>query len=164
MAIGQENNVTKDKQKPLAAVQIDLDIEILSTREHVWTALVEKIDRWWPKGFYALENTEKFTFEPRLGGRMYEDAGNGAGILWYTVVGFDPPSNMSLAGHLVPPFAGPATTFLRLHLSQTGFRKTTLKITDSVFGVVGESAADSMRDGWKEVFDGGLKTYVESSE
>ena len=63
-----------------------------------------------------------------------------------------------LAGHVLPPFGGPATTALRLTLSAQG-QGTLLKIRDDRLGALG---GDSPTEGWRIVFDNGLRQYLES--
>lgn len=104
------------------------------------------------------ERTQRFVIEGRIGGRVFEDFGNDEGLLWYTVVGVNGGRELQLAGHLLPPFGGPAVTSLRISLvpAESG---TLLKIRDDRFGVLG---GDSPIEGWRQVFDGGLRRYLES--
>lgn len=70
----------------------------------------------------------------------------------------DAGRELILVGHLLPPFCGPATTGLRLTLLAHE-QGTLLKILDHRFGVLG---TDSPAEGWRIVFEGGLKRYLES--
>ena len=97
---------------------------------------------------------------PVLGGRAYEDFGEGDGLLWYSVIGVQAERELILAGHLLPPFGGPAVTALRLSLSAKG-KGTLLQVQDHRFGVVGD---ESPVDGWRLVFDAGLRRFIESGE
>jgi hypothetical protein len=63
--------------------------------------------------------TRRFVVEQKLGGRVFEDVGGGDGLFWYTVIGLEAGRELILAGRLLPPFGGPATTALRLTLSRT---------------------------------------------
>ena len=66
---------------------------------------------------------------------MDEDFGSGDGIIWYTVIGVEAGRELILAGHLLPPFGGPATTALRLTLLTQG-HGTILKIRDESNGTI----------------------------
>ena len=108
--------------------------------------------------FHTSARTMRFVIEPVLGGRAYEDFGGGDGLVWYTVIGVEAGRELVLAGHLLPPFGGPAVTALRLTLSaQAG--ATLLRVQDDRFGALG---GESPVDGWRLVFDGGLRQYLES--
>lgn len=139
---------------------VEVEIPIEAPRERVWDAIVNEIGAWWRKDFCANPNTKKFVLEPRLGGRMYEDAGDGAGVLWYTVMSIDPPNSLTLSGHLALAFGGPATSILNLNLKSTG-KATVLEISDSFFGNV-EGGCEK-EDGWRLLFGEGLKPFVELS-
>ena len=153
---------SNSKVMSVGLVRAELEIAIDAEREKVWNAIIEDITLWWSRDFYACADTKRFVIEPHVGGRLYEDAGNGNGVQWYTIIAIDPPKSMNLAGFLAPPYAGPATTLLRLDLESTAKDKTTLKISDSVFGNVDESSAASLDSGWRILFVDGLKKFVEA--
>jgi DNA-binding transcriptional ArsR family regulator len=141
--------------------RIELEIAIRGTSERVWKALIEETSLWWNRDFYTSPSARGFVIEPHLGGRAYEDWGNGAGQVWYTVVGLEPGVSLRLLGHLSPAFGGPATTQLELRLkgSEEG---TTLQLSDTIYGRVDEKKTAETRDGWSTLFDEGLRAWVES--
>lgn len=138
----------------------ELEVSIAAEPERVWRAIASESYVWWPSDFVTSERTQRFVIEPVLGGRAFEDFGGGDGLVWYTVIGVDTGRELILAGHLLPPFGGPAITALRLTLSAQG-TGTLVKIRDDRFGVLG---GDSPVGGWRTVFDGGLRHYLESGE
>lgn len=91
---------------------------------------------------------------------MYEDFGGGDGLVWFTVIGVETNRELILAGHLLPPFGGPAVTALRITLTAKG-TGTLLRVQDDRFGAIG---GPSPVEGWQLVFDGGLRQYVESGK
>jgi uncharacterized protein YndB with AHSA1/START domain len=124
----------------------------------VWQALTTESPSWWPKDFHTSPRTQRFVIEPVLGGRAYEDFGGGDGLVWYSVIGVEAGRELVLTGHLLPPFGGPAVTALRLTVTaQAG--GSLLRVQDDRFGAIG---GDSPVDGWRLVFDAGLRQYVES--
>ncbi len=141
-------------------VQIELEIPIQAKPARVWQALVEETSQWWHKDFYTGD-AQGFVIEPRLGGRVFEDWGDGAGQTWYTVIGLNPPKFLMLQGLLSPAFGGPATTLLQLDLQGTG-KTTVLRLSDTLFGCVGDDKLGQTREGWKTLFDDGLRAHVES--
>ncbi len=145
---------------PLTCEFYELDVVIAAKPERVWKAIATETSAWWPKDFVTSERTQRFVIETVLGGRAFEDFGGGDGLVWYTVIGVDAGRELVLAGHLLPPFGGPATTALRLTLSAQG-HGTLLKIRDDRFGALG---GDSPIEGWRIVFDNGLRHYLESGE
>jgi hypothetical protein len=91
---------------------------------------------------------------------VYEDWGNDAGALWYTVLVVEPPEVLELAGHLTPSFGGPATTTVRLTLREEA-GATVVKIEDALFGRVDEHTVPRVREGWRALIGKGLKSHVE---
>ena len=68
-------------------VDVTVEVEIEATAEVVWQALTTDIGEWWPRDF-CVGDVERFHLEPKLGGRMYEDWGDGGGLIWAVVTGF----------------------------------------------------------------------------
>lgn len=144
----------------LGLIRIDLEFPIAAPRERVWQALVAEMGQWWRQDFYMGSPVQPMVFEARPGGRLYEDWGNGGGLLWYTVLALEPPGALDMVGHLTPAFGGPASSMLRLCLKDTG-ATTLLQLSDSVFGRVSEDSAARLREGWQLLFGEGLTPYVE---
>jgi hypothetical protein len=149
--------------RPSAAygvVQVNVDVNLKASLDQVWKALIEETSAWWPRDFYTSTATKGFHIEPRLGGRVYEDWGHEAGLLWFTVIGINPPNSLTLLGYLTPGFGGPATTTLELNLKSMG-ETVTLHVTETVSGRADAKMEATLRDGWLAIFDAGLRAYVE---
>jgi len=140
--------------------QVELEIPIAAAAERVWRALTEQVDLWWPRGFFASAGPLRMRFDARLGGFLYEEAANGGGVVWYTVIALDPGTSVTLAGHLTPAFGGPAQTILRLSLREQG-DATILELSDAVFGNVGTGTATE--EGWRALFENAFKNFVEGN-
>lgn len=138
---------------------MQLKIHIAAAQSVVWKALVKDTSLWWPKDFYTSARTKGFVIEPKLGGRAYEDAGRGEGLIWYSVLGVEAPDFILMSGYVAPPFGGPATSLLRLTLSAVSKTLTLLEVVDSSFGHVGDC---DKSEGWRLVFEGGLKRHLET--
>jgi DNA-binding transcriptional ArsR family regulator/uncharacterized protein YndB with AHSA1/START domain len=149
-------------QTAFGVAQIEMEISIKAKPERVWDALVNETSRWWLKDFYTSPATKRFVIEPHLGGRAYEDCKDGGGQIWYTVIGVHPPKSIMLLGILTPEFGGPAQTILQLTLKAAG-KNTTLQLSDTIFGRVGDDKLTQTREGWMMLFDGGLRAFVEST-
>jgi DNA-binding transcriptional ArsR family regulator len=137
--------------------QVEMEIEIAASRERVWEALIEETTFWWPRDFYTSQRAKSFHIEPKLGGRLYEDWGEGEGCIWYTVFGIEKERSLDLQGCMAVPH-GPAYTLLQLKLEEAGSR-TVLKLSDTTFG--NPQPCDKAA-GWKQLFEDGLKRYVET--
>jgi len=136
---------------------VEMEISIHALKAKVWKGLVEKTTFWWPRNFYTSPKAKGFHIEPTLGGRMYEDWGNGDGLVWYNVFGVDAGESIHLQGFLSPPY-GPAHTLLVLTLSEKD-GVTVLKLSDSTIGKTDKCEKEA---GWKELFEGSFKPYVEA--
>jgi uncharacterized protein YndB with AHSA1/START domain len=141
-------------------VLVELELAFEAPRERVWKALVSETGRWWPKDFLVGRDVKAFSLEPRLGGRLHEDWGDGQGVVWFTVNCIEAPRRLDLVGHLAPAFGGPALSYLSLQLEEAG-KKTLLKLSDGVHGRVGPETETNLREGWQLLFGEALKDYVE---
>jgi uncharacterized protein YndB with AHSA1/START domain len=144
-----------------ALEQVEMEVTIHGSTERVWEALVEETTCWWSKEFYSSQKTKGFHIEPKLGGKMYEDLGDGAGVIWYEVFAINPPHSLDLKGYLAVPY-GPAFSLLHLELKANG-KETVLTLSDSTIGVSTDGGKSKL-NGWRQLFEDGLKTYVENQE
>lgn len=135
-----------------------LTLEIAMPPAAVWKAFTSEIHSWWPKDFFATETPRRMVFEVKPGGRLYEDAGDGNGLVWYQVIALNAPNSITLAGFIAPPFGGPATSLLRVAFSAHGRSATVMEVTDSTFGCLEDS---STAEGWRQLFEEGFKAWIE---
>jgi len=140
------------------ASEVRLEFMFHAAPARVWQALVKETPQWWPKSFHTSERTKRFILEPKLGGMMGEVTGKDAGLVWYRVIGVEKPHYLLLAGYLLPPWAGPATSLLRLALTPVGSNETKFEVTDSTFGKVGDGGN---ADGWRQIFADHFQPHVE---
>jgi DNA-binding transcriptional ArsR family regulator/uncharacterized protein YndB with AHSA1/START domain len=146
------------RMEPSEITRIEMEIDIAAKPERVWKAITKETTLWWRKDFYAGSNTKAFRLEPVVGGRMYEDGGEGRGVLWYTVIAIDPPRSIDLSGVLAAAFGGPALSVVRLQLTENDGR-TILALSDSILGA--KSDPKEKLAGWRLLFEEGLKPFVE---
>lgn len=149
----------KKTKAAISAATHRLTLEIEKPPAAVWKAFTGEVHSWWPKDFYATESPHRMVFEVKPGGRLYEDAGGGNGLVWYQVIALDAPNSISLAGFIAPPFGGPATSLLRIVFSPKGKSATVMEVADSTFGCLGDSQTTD--EGWRMLFDSGFKAWVE---
>ncbi len=140
--------------------QVELEIPIKATPKQVWETMIEDTNEWWSKDFLTSQSAKAFVIEPKLGGHAYEDWGKGAGQIWYTVVGVDPAKFIMMSGFLTAQYGGPANTLLHLTLKPDG-KQTILQLSDTIYGRVGDDKLSQTEEGWRFLFEEGLKKCVE---
>ena len=140
--------------------QVAFDVQILAGRERVWKALTTEMDKWWRRDFLVNPDAKQFYMEPQVGGRVFEDWGNGAGVLWFTVMAIDPGKSVDLVGHLTPAFGGPATSMVRFAIDEAP-EGVLVRVSDSTMGKESPGCEASKQDGWFQLIGKGLKSYVE---
>jgi uncharacterized protein YndB with AHSA1/START domain len=160
--MGGSMPAARKSRAEFGVVEVELEITIQAKPSKVWKALVSETSRWWRKDFFTSPAAKGFVIEPKLGGRVYEDWGDGSGLMWYTVAGIDPQRSLSLQGHLTSAFGGPASTLLQIQLEAAG-ATTVVRISDTIFGRVTDEKLAQTREGWKLLFDSGLRAHVEGA-
>lgn len=158
----QNTDIMNANNTTLSTTRVAIEVPIKAPIETVWNAITENTSAWWRKDFYSSPSTRKFIIEKRLGGKMYEDYGNGDGLVWADVIGINSPYSIEFRGNLSASFGGPAISFLKISLEQQG-NETKVILTDDIFGNLDESVKKSMTEGWDLLIGQGLKPYVENS-
>ena len=144
----------------LRAADVELEIDIKATKDKVWNAFVHDIAQWWPKQAFMTQ-ARKICFEPHVGGRVFEDKGDGTGGIWWHVHAIETGDYVVLLGHIWPGQGGPATSIAKLTLEDR-HGHTVLKIHDSMFGRLTDERIGSIKHGWEGLFAKGLKPYIET--
>lgn len=130
------------------------------TAKALWNALTRDIDVWWPREFFAQASSQRFTLSPKLGGAMREEGPRGAGLLWGTVWAIEPGASLLIVGHTTPRFGGPCTGTMEYTVEAVK-GGASLTLTHGHFGKADPAARRSLDDGWKTLFDGALRAYLE---
>lgn len=138
-----------------------IEVAVNAPIARVWKGLVGETTKWWRRDFFTSATTKSFTIEPVVGGRAFEDYGNGGGALWFTVIAIDPPHLIELAGHLSPRFGGPLTSVTTFALREEGGR-TIVEVSDAGFGWVKGDRDAAITEGWRLLVEDGLKAWIES--
>ncbi len=148
------------QSKSISITNLNLEIPIKADVNSVWKALTEETGKWWPNEYYTSSKTKNFILEAKLGGLMYEDAGESEGLVWAIVIGINSPSVIQLKGHLSPQFGGPAISFVTIALEEKQ-NETLLKVEDSVFGYISADLKTRLTNNWQAIFGEGLKNHIE---
>jgi len=143
-------------------IEHTLEIEIAAPPPRVWKALTGQVSSWWHPGF-SREGARAFVVEPRVGGRVYEDWGDGQGLLWYTVIGVAENELLQLMGDLDARNGGPARLHSTFRLRAEG-KGSVLRLEECAFGKVEEKTRENLGKGWKILLDGCLKVFVETGK
>ncbi|HXV90314.1 MAG TPA: SRPBCC domain-containing protein [Gemmatimonadales bacterium] len=146
-------------------LDIKLQVEIAAAPAVVWRSLTAGIGEWWPKMFYVGASPKRFAIEPRVGGRVFEDWGDGEGSLFGTVTVFDEHRMLQWAGDMSADFGGPArsvTTF-RLQSGADG-KSTVVAFRDTPFGLLSDDAMQGLEQGWRWLLTDCLKPFLEQGK
>lgn len=142
--------------------QYEFSIEIEASRARVWRGLTDQLSAWWLPDFQMLGTDSIVTLESHAGGRLFEQNGD-QHLLWYTVLALQKNESLDLVGYINAKYGGPATTMLNVTLNEVSANRTTLRISDSLYGRVSDELVNSLNGGWQTLFSDGLKTYVEKN-
>ncbi len=145
----------------VATKDLVCEVRVAASPEAVWTALVERPSGWWPKGFYTHPEPRGFVIEPRIGGRAYEDWGDGEGQVWYRVTGVRRGAMLRLSGEIYPEFEGPAYLQCTITLKPDG-KGTVLRVQEAILGREIEKMLDGSKKGWDALL-ASFKAFVEKA-
>lgn len=122
------------------------EVAVDAPPERVFDALL-RIGEWWPHRFRA---GSAVVLEPFVGGRFYEDWGDGTGALYGTVGRLERPSRIAVSGPM--GMAGPVTAVWSMELTASD-SGTTLALAHRAFGDIDEETRRGYTEGWTEVVD-----------
>lgn len=144
-------------------IEHTLEVEIEAPVARVWKALTGQASSWWHPGFHARPGARAFVIEARVGGRAYEDCGDGEGLVWYTVTGVARNELLQLMGDLDSSYGGPARLHTTFRLRADGDR-TVVRLEECAFGRVTEKTRVNLAKGWDVLLRGCLKVFAETGK
>ena len=153
-------NTKESAVKSAGAIQAEMELTINAPRQRVWEAFLNEPHEWWHKDFYTSKGPATFRIDSKIGGYMYEDAGDGNGLIWFTVLGIVPGEMLHTVGYTAPPYGGPAAGLVTFAFEEVDANTTKFKVTDHSFGHVSADMVSQAETGWKMLFTE-LKTHVE---
>ena len=139
--------------------QIEQEVLVRASRDQVFDALTRDIGKWW--AFRIADKGSELTLEPRVGGRFFEDLGNGEGALWGTVMYIRRPEKIRLNGPL--GISAPVVSNYIYELVEAD-GGTLLKLSHRIFGDVDAKVEESHRTGWGKLLNRYLKGYLEQGK
>jgi DNA-binding transcriptional ArsR family regulator/uncharacterized protein YndB with AHSA1/START domain len=153
------NDMSHTKEFQQDSFQIEQEIVIEASRPKVFESLTKDINQWWA---YRLCGQDSIlSFEPKVGGRFVEDAGNGNGALWGVVTYINAPEEICLNGLL--GMRGAVNSSYTYKLEEKG-SSTILKLSHRATGLLDPDWEQSHSEGWKELLGQFLKEYVEKGK
>jgi uncharacterized protein YndB with AHSA1/START domain len=80
---------------------LELEFDVSCSPERAFELWAERTSLWWPRGHTVSGDSDlSVTFEPRVGGRIYERAADGAEHDWGEVLAWEPPHRLAYLWHL----------------------------------------------------------------
>lgn len=156
----EDSQMPEPGDRAFRTVDVQHELRIKATPERVWQALTAEIAAWWPAKFYVGAAPIRFTLEPRVGGRVYEDWGDGEGALWSTVTSVRVGEHLQWVGDIPAEFGGPARSITSFTL-EPGKSGTLLKFRDTMFGEISAEMQQNMASGWKFLLADCFQPFVE---
>ena len=114
---------------------------------HAWEYFFNQINGWWPKEFYTSTNTQRFIIETFIGGKVYEDHGEGGGLIWGDIIGVDYPNSLQVRGNFTKEFGGPAVSYER-YTFLTSQQGTEVSYSVDFIGEISKRRIASLKKGW----------------
>ena len=152
-----------DIERSTASIfKYQFDIAINSPVSKVWATMFEQINDWWMADYRALGSDSVISLEAKTGSTLLESSADGSSLEWYRVQMCTPNQSLYLVGYLAPDWGGPTTSMLKLSLAEDG-DNCVLTVSDALLGNVTENSANSAKNGWQEMFETGLKQFVEQN-
>jgi uncharacterized protein YndB with AHSA1/START domain len=135
-------------------IKLENEVRLDAPMAKVFDALTIKLDQWWQ---FRRNPQSTVVFEPHVGGRMFEDWGNGKGILYGINTAYDPPNSFCSAGTT----GWTAANFVTWHRLEADGNKTILKKSMQLFGEVTDELVTMLEQGNRAIMEKQLKDYVE---
>src|SRR5918992_249222 len=123
-----------------------LEVVVAAPRDKVFDALC-RMGEWWP---HAFREGAAVHLEPRVGGRFWEDWGDGDGALYATVTGIRRPDLLTCTGPM--GMRTPVTAVWSMELSERD-GGTLVRLSHHAVGPIDDETRAAYQEGWGEVLD-----------
>ena len=118
---------------------IEISVEVPLNVAHAWEYFFNQVNSWWPKSFFTSTKTKRFHIEDFVDGKIYEDFGEGDGLIWGHVNGGE-----------YKKVGGPAITFEKFTFIKNS-SGTSLTYSLDMIGNADSSTIHSLEEGWTEI-------------
>jgi uncharacterized protein YndB with AHSA1/START domain len=132
-------------------------VTVKAPPQRAFDAFTANMGQWWPKNHtIGALPFEQVVMEPRVGGRWFERAADGAETNWGKVLAWDPPGRVVLAWQISTSWAYDPDLLTEVEMSFTSQADGTTLVTLEhrkleLFGAAAESMAGQLRNGWQGV-------------
>ncbi|MEL6122838.1 MAG: hypothetical protein AAFR14_03880 [Bacteroidota bacterium] len=140
---------------------VEVAVTVQHDPSHAWEYYCNQTNLWWPAAMHTDPRTKRFTIDTYIGGKVYEDFGEGGGLIWAEVIGVDYTRSLQLKGHLTRQFGGPVITFERFDFCPNDDGSTTLTYRMDIVGDMAEAGIKSLQDGWTDILTKHFKAYCD---
>jgi hypothetical protein len=127
---------------------------VRATPERAFQAFMANMTQWWPKEHtIGAAPLEEVVMEPRVGGRWFERAADGAETNWGKVLAWDPPRGFVLAWQISANWAYDPALMTEVELTFDGQADGTTRVTLEhrrleLFGERAQAMAEGFDGGW----------------
>jgi DNA-binding transcriptional ArsR family regulator/uncharacterized protein YndB with AHSA1/START domain len=97
----QDTAEPADAGERVRTVRLAFELRIAASAERTFEVLTRRSLEWFPHT-YGEDRVRRIVLEPRVGGRHYEDWGDGRGHLYGEVTVYDPPLRWATRGRVYP--------------------------------------------------------------
>jgi DNA-binding transcriptional ArsR family regulator/uncharacterized protein YndB with AHSA1/START domain len=133
-------------------LEVEQEVVVAAPREKVFDALC-RMGEWWP---HAFREGAAVHLEPRVGGRFWEDWGEGDGALYATVTGIRRPEQLTCTGPM--GMRGPVAGVFAMALEERP-DGTLVRLSHHAVGPIDDETRSAYQSGWVEVF-GALEAHL----
>ena len=137
----------------------EVSVIVPQNQSHAWEYYFNQTNGWWTKEFHTSPSTKRFTIDTYIGGHVYEDYGEGGGLIWGDVIGVKYNEWLLIRGNLSREFGGPAITMEKFSFEAYSTTETKVIYTCDFIGDIKEKSVQSLHDGWKEILNVHYKNY-----
>jgi DNA-binding transcriptional ArsR family regulator len=127
-------------------LEVEQEVVVAAPRERVFDALC-RMGEWWP---HTFREGATVRMEPRVGGRFWEDWGDGDGALYATVTGIRRPEELTCSGPM--GMRVPVTGVFRMELEERP-GATLVRLSHHAVGPIDDDTRAAYERGWGEVAD-----------
>jgi len=86
--------------EPIRTVRLAFELRIAASAQRTFEVMTQQAHDWFPHN-YGGDRLRRIVLEPRVGGKHYEDWGDGRGHLYGEVTLYDPPTRWATRGRLM---------------------------------------------------------------
>lgn len=109
-------------KKELSVAPVRRSVSVSWPQEEAYRRFTQDFAKWWPSYSYSIGGSRvaRVVFEPRSGGRIFEEHKDGTRMRWGTVVALDPPRRVVFSFH--PSRAESDAQHIEINFSREGDR------------------------------------------